>query len=84
MAAGNPAGTFGPGGLVDPTSGAPVRAPRQINRTCLLHPGTETELTEDSVYACNKWEPMSPRDLRARLKARERYYKLNPGHRTKD
>jgi hypothetical protein len=75
---GNPAGTFGPDGLKDPATGRPLAAPRQINRACLVHPGTETELTDDSVYACNMWEPMSPRDLRIRLKARERFYKQNP------
>lgn len=84
MAAGNPAGTFGPDGLKDPLTGKPVAAPRQINRTCLVHPGTETELTEDNVYDCSRWDPMSPRDLRRRLKDREAYFKKHPDHRPKE
>ena len=80
MASGNPAETFGPDGLRDPVTGRPLRAPRQINRTCLVHPGTETELTEDCVSNCSRWDPLSPRELRKRLKARERYYRDHPEH----
>lgn len=79
MAAGNPAATFGPDGLKD-ASGAPLRPPRQINRTCLVHPGTETELTEDCVLACSRWDPLSPRELAKRLKARDRYFREHPEH----
>ena len=82
MASGNPKGTWGPGGLKD-ADGKPIRVPRQINRTCLAHPGTETELTEDCVYECNKWSPLTPGELGDREKRAEKYYKINPSHRPK-
>lgn len=79
MASGNPAETWGPDGLKD-DDGNPIRMPRQINRTCLAHPGTETELTEDTVYACNRWDPLTPREVRARDKRIRKYLKLYPQH----
>lgn len=80
MAAGNPSGTFGEGGLVDPVTGKTVSIPRQINRTCLVHAGTETELTEDTVYDCNLWDPIVPAERLLRDKNRERYWKRFPEH----
>lgn len=79
MASGNPKGTWGPGGLKD-EHGKPVRVPRQINHTCLAHPGTETELTEDCVFVCNKWDPLLPSDLADRIKRQDKYFKLHPNH----
>jgi hypothetical protein len=84
MASGNPSDTWGEGGLVDVETGKPLRIPRQINRSCLAHPGTETELTEDCVYSCNKWDPLTPRELKARGKRQTKYFKLHPEQRPKE
>lgn len=84
IAAGNPSGTFGPKGLIDPETKKPLRIPRQINRSCLAHPGTETELTEDCAFACNKWDPLTPREVRTKEKAAEKYYRIHPNHRPKE
>jgi hypothetical protein len=70
--AGNPVGTWEELGL---------REPRQISRSCLVHPGTETEVTEDCVFGCNLWDPLSPREARKREKRREAHYRRFPGHR---
>lgn len=72
MGAGNPAGTWEELG---------VREPRQINRSCIAHPGTETELTEDCAFDCSRWDPLSPREVRKREKRRERHYRRHPDHR---
>ena len=84
MASGNPSGTWGEGGLIDVQTGKPLRIPRQINHTCLAHPGTETELTDDLVYVCNRWDPLTPRELRAQLKRQEKHYRRHPDHRPKE
>lgn len=84
MASGNPIDTWGPDGLKDPETGKPLRIPRQINRSCLAHTGTETELTEDTVYNCNRWDPLSARELRKLDKRRRVYLKLYPDHRNKE
>ena len=76
---GNPEETWGDDGLVGP-DGAPVRQPRQIDRTCLAQPGMETELTDELVYLCNRWTPMTPRQKRKRDRAWRRYYKNYPHH----
>ena len=81
MASGNPQTTWDPEiGLKD-EHGKPIRMPRQVNRTCLVHPGTETELTEDVVYNCSRWDPMSPREVRAREKRIAKYFRNYPHHR---
>lgn len=84
VASGNPSSTWGEGGLVDPDTGKPLRVPRQLNRSCLAHSGTETELTEDCVYNCNRWDPLTPRELRATAKRTAKYFKLYPDHRPKE
>jgi hypothetical protein len=66
--AGNPKGTFENLGL---------REPRQINRTCIANPGHETDLTEDCVYECNLWDPLSPDQLDAIEARRRRYFEAN-------
>jgi len=58
--------------------------PRQIHRTCKAHPGTETELTEGLVYACNLWDPLEPEELVQLDARRRRYYERNPTHRPAD
>jgi hypothetical protein len=77
MASGNPAETWGEDGLKD-GEGRPIRQPRQINRSCLSAAGNEMELTEDTVYFCNRWDPLTPRELRRREKPQQRYLKLHP------
>lgn len=72
LGAGNPADTWKELG---------IREPRQISRSCLVHPGTETEVTEDCVYDCNRWDPLSPREVRKREKRRLAHYQRFPGHR---
>jgi hypothetical protein len=76
---GNPKETWGEGGLVG-DDGEPIEMPRQIDRTCTAHPGTETELTDELVYDCSKWDPLTPREIEKRDKARRRYYKHHPDH----
>ena len=83
MASGNPKETWGPDGLKDPDTGLPLRVPRQISRSCVANPGHETELTEDCVYDCNRWDPLSPREVRGRDKRAAKYLKLHPEHRGK-
>jgi hypothetical protein len=73
MGAGNPEDTWAELG---------IREPRQINRSCLAHSGTETELTENCVFACNLWDPLSPREARKREKRRERHFRRYPEHRS--
>jgi hypothetical protein len=80
MASGNPKDTWGEDGLKDPETGEPIRQPRQLSRSCLAHPGTETELTEDCVYDCNRWSPLTPRELKRDAKRRSKYLKLHPQH----
>ncbi len=82
MASGNPDSTWGEDGLKDVDTGEPLREPRQIDRTCLAHPGTETELTEDTVYECSRWVPVSPlRRLTDGLRKLV-HLKLHPSHRS--
>ena len=78
MASGNPAMTWDPEVGLKDEDGKPIRVPRQINRSCLVHPGTETELTEDSVYSCSRWDPLSPREVRARQKRIDKYLRNYP------
>lgn len=80
MPAGNPAGTFGKDGLRDEL-GNPVPEPRQITRTCTAHTGTETDLTDDNVYACNLWDPLEQGELKKIRKRHEAYFREHPGHR---
>jgi hypothetical protein len=77
MASGNPSATWGEDGLKD-EAGQPIRQPRQINRSCLSAPGSEMELTDDTVYFCNRWDPMTPRELRRREKPQQRHLKMHP------
>lgn len=83
FASGNPKETWGEDGLKN-ADGSPVRMPRQISRSCLAHPGTETELTDDAVYFCSRWEPMTAREAKARAKRIAKYFKNYPEHRPKE
>jgi len=83
MESGNPAETWGDDGLKD-ESGKPIAQPRAISRTCLAHPGTETDFTDDNVYACSRWDPLTAREVSKRDKRRSKYLKLYPEHRSKE
>jgi hypothetical protein len=76
LPSGNPEGTFGEGGLVDPISNTPLEQPDQILRTCTVQTGTETDLTDELVKKCNLWDPLSPRELKKLEKRRSRLLKI--------
>lgn len=77
---GNPKETWDPEiGLKD-EEGNPIKQPRQINRVCLVHPGVETELDDNLVYDCSRWDPLSAREVRRQEKAKAKYYKRHPEH----
>jgi hypothetical protein len=80
MESGNPKETWGEGGLVD-ADGHALEQPRAVSRTCVANPGYETDLTDDNVYACNRWDPLSPREVKRLEKRRSKYLKLHPDHR---
>lgn len=78
--AGNPESTWDPEiGLKD-ADGKPVPKPNQHTRTCLAHVGTETELTDDTVYNCNRWSPLTPREVKKLTKLRRTYFRRHPEH----
>lgn len=81
LVAGNPGETWGEDGLKDP-DGKPLVAPRQVSRVCQANPGTETEITDDVVYACNRWDPLLPSDQKALEKRRRVYLKQFPQYRS--
>lgn len=81
FASGNPKDTWDAEDGLKDEDGAPVRMPNQITRTCLAHPGTETDLTDDCVFSCTKWDPLTPREVKRREKRRSKYLKLHPEHR---
>lgn len=65
---GNPKGAFAELGL---------RTPRQIARSCVCGP-REMELTDNCVYACNRWDPLTPEETAARSARRDRYLAEHP------
>jgi hypothetical protein len=83
FASGNPTSTWDPEHGLKDEHGNPLRQPSQISRSCLVHPGTETELTDDLVYDCSRWDPLTPREAKRREKRRSRYLKLHPDHRSR-
>jgi len=68
---GNPAGTWEDLGIPEP---------RQHHHLCLL-PGTDVEVdfTEDCCFSCNRWDPLSRKELAALEKRRKDYEDLNNG-----
>jgi hypothetical protein len=84
FASGNPMQTWDAVDGLKDSDGKPVRMPRQISRSCLAQPGMETELTDDVVYECSRWDPLSPREVRRLERRREKYYKIRPNHRSKE
>jgi hypothetical protein len=83
MASGNPKETWDPETGLKDLDGNPIRPPRQVSRSCTAQPGIEIELTDDCVYECNRWSPISPRELKRENRRREKYYRQNPSHRPK-
>lgn len=77
---GNPDSTWDPEIGIKDAEGKPIAKPRQVTRTCLAHPGTETEITDDTVFDCNRWSPLSPREAKKLDKARRAYFKRYPEH----
>jgi hypothetical protein len=60
---GNPQGTWEALGIPEP---------KQHHHTCLVNPGVETDLNDDCVFSCSRWDPIAPGesreiDLRRRL-----------------
>ncbi len=67
---GNPADTWKALGRVEP---------RQHHHLCLVHDGLETDLTDDCVFECSRWDPKPPTD--ELLQRRESYFNAHPEHR---
>ena len=73
--AGNPESTWE--GLTDPLTGAPVPKPKQHSYSCLVQLGYEMDLTEDTVFDCNRWDPIDPDDREIVERGRRRdLYKI--------
>ncbi len=79
MESGNPAETWGEEGLRD-EHGEPIAQPRAISRTCVANTGHETDLTDDNVYECNRWDPLTAREVKRLDKRRSKYLRLHPDH----
>jgi hypothetical protein len=56
-----------------------IDEPRQHHHLCLVHEGLETDLTDDCVFECSRWDPNSDDDQRD--SDREKYYAAHPDHR---
>jgi hypothetical protein len=63
---GNPAGTWDDLGIPQP---------RQLNYTCLVNPGMETEFLDDAAIECNLWDPLTEDQIEAR-ESRRRLYQI--------
>lgn len=50
-----------------------IDVPRQHNHTCLVNPGHETDLGNDNVFECNKWNPLTAPEV-AELRLRREQY----------
>lgn len=50
----------------------------QTTRTCLVKTGAD--LTEQTVYDCNLWSPITAASVAERTAAREAYWAANPQH----
>lgn len=74
--AGNPESTWD-GKLIDPKTGLPVTKPQQHNHSCLVQPGLEMDMTEDVIFACNRWDPVDPQsDEALEREARRELYQI--------
>lgn len=47
-----------------------VAPPRQRHLSCLRDPSGETDFTDDNVYTCNQWDPMTREETVALLERR--------------
>jgi hypothetical protein len=50
--------------------------PRQLNRVCTAIPGVHNDLTDDCVYVCNRWDPLTRAEVRALEGRRNQYRRL--------
>lgn len=55
-----------------------LKKPKQITRMCSALPQTYMDLTDENVYTCSKWSPLTPAELTAEEQLREDYYQRNP------
>jgi hypothetical protein len=55
-----------------------IEAPRAHHYVCLVNPGMETEFTDDTVYECSRWEPMTEGELVQLGKRRRSFYQRHP------
>ncbi len=69
--AGNPDGTWEALG---------IKEPRQHDHTCLVQLGLETDLGENCVHKCSKWEPMTALEKATRQAGRDEYFAQHPEH----
>ena len=53
--------------------------PVQVNRYCRVIPGVYLDLTEDSVFSCNRWDPEDEADLARLEHHRREYLNAHPG-----
>jgi hypothetical protein len=66
---GNPAGTWEALGIPEP---------RQHTHVCLVNPGMETDLGDDFVFECSRWDPIIPADLHQLEARRKKYLDAHP------
>lgn len=73
---GNPAGSF------DKDNGGPGEAPRQHYHWCTAITGQYTDMGEDLVFDCNRWDPIDEDapEILGRERRRSKYLKLHPEH----
>jgi hypothetical protein len=67
--AGNPKGTWDALGRAEP---------RQHSHTCIANAGMETDLTDDAVFECSKWDPITPEEQGLVQLRRQTYYATHP------
>ncbi len=71
--------TFPSGNPADTWEALKLKEPHQHHHLCLVHEGLETDLTDDCVFECSRWDPNPPSE--ARETRRETYYEAHPEHR---
>lgn len=70
--AGNPEGTWEELG---------IKEPQQHSHTCLVQLGIETDLGENCVFECSKWEPLTHVERDSIDIIRKEYFDEHPEHR---
>lgn len=46
--------------LKDPLTGKPLEKPKQHWHSCLVQLGMETDIGEETIFTCNRWDPINP------------------------